>query len=221
MKEFLSLPRHRQWIWILGGGTVREEDPFVRKRNNTRKMAFQSSICEGRSIASVQDKNDATECKRARDELRLIQQELSPNRLEVWTDGSLTKEDGKTGYGYRIRGFVRGKPTLLQSKSGGLGKGTINQAELTDLQRALQWLLLNYSGNLDREVHIFIDSNYTYKSATCDATRIKRTNFFAIEEILNLGHRLRKTGLKPVIHHCQSHIERVCLQARRYSRAQK
>ena len=168
---------------------------------------FGSSIHKGRSVAPVQDKSDANECKQARDELRLIQHELCSDRLEIWTDGSLTIEDGMSGYGYRIRSFENGKPTLLRSESGGLGSCTINQAELTALQRALQWVLLHYTKKRDRQVHIFTDSKYTYRSETCDATGITRKNFFAIEEILNFGHRLRRTGLPATIHYCPSHIE--------------
>jgi ribonuclease HI len=138
----------------------------------------------------------------------MIQLELCPNRLEIWTDGSLTREDGMSGYAFRIRGFENGLPSLIKSESGGLGSGTINQAELTALQKALQWTVHEYMGQRDRQIHIFTDSKYTLTSATCDATKIPSTNFFAIEEILNLGHRLRKIGMKPSIHFCPSHIER-------------
>ena len=63
-KELATLPLHRHWVWILGAGTIREEEPDPA--NNNRINRQHAGINAGKSVTAVKDKNDENECLNAR-----------------------------------------------------------------------------------------------------------------------------------------------------------
>ena len=58
-KELATLPLYRHWVWILGAGTIREEDPDPA--NNNRVIRQLAGISAGKSVTAVKDKNDENE----------------------------------------------------------------------------------------------------------------------------------------------------------------
>ena len=115
-------------------------------------------------------------------------------------------DDLTTGYGARIIYHSRGNERVLHEISKGLGNATINEAELTAVYKALNWLLHENNEPIP-PVHIFTDSKYTYNASTSVA--IRRTNFHLVQEIQNQGHRLhcRYKIPRPHMHYIPSHIE--------------
>ena len=90
--------------------------------------------------------------------------------------------------------------------SSGLGDASINDAELTAVHVALNWLLHKHKGPLV-PIHIFTDSKYTYNASTSPLSR--RKNFHLIQEIQNLGYRIGDLNnmTRPLMHFVPSHIE--------------
>ena len=76
----------------------------------------------------------------AYDEYLNIISDFEPEHIRVYTDGSHSRTEQKTGYGVRIIKHSRGREAVLLGKSVGLGDASINDAELTAVYDALSWL---------------------------------------------------------------------------------
>ena len=192
-------------MWILGAGTVREEDPDPA--NNNRIPKIHAGIATGENVTPVQDKTDENECLDAYFEYLNIINELEPEHIRIYTDGSHCPKESRTGYGIRIVHHYNGHEKVIHERSVGLGRATINEAELTSVHDALHWLIHENNKVPHVPIHIFTDSKYTYNAST--TASIRRTNFHLVQEIQNYGHRLRKLFNipRPSMHFVPSHIE--------------
>ena len=205
-QELSAIPLHRQWVWILGAGTVREEVPDPISNNRIHRM--HAGITAGKNVPPVKDKSDENECLDAFYKYLDILSELEREHIRIYTDGSHCPQTNKTGYGIRIVLHSLGRERVVHEVSRGLGEATINEAELAAVHEALHWLTLQDEDVVPRvPVHIFTDSKYTYNSAT--SVSVRRKNFHWIQEIQNFGHRLKKDYDIPFpdMHFVPSHIE--------------
>ena len=57
---------------------------------------------ERKVTTQFRDKNDGTLCLKVYHEYMQIPSELDPNHVSVYTDGSRSQEDKRSGYGIRI-----------------------------------------------------------------------------------------------------------------------
>ena len=101
----------------------------------------------------------------AYDEYLSIISEFEPEHIRVYTDGSHSQSEQKTGYGIRIIEHSQGREAVLLQMSAGLGDASINDAELTSVHVALNWLLHKHRGPLV-PIHIFTDNTYAFKAST-------------------------------------------------------
>ena len=202
--EYSTVPEHRRWIWTLGGGTIREPRPNPLSNNKILKAS--AGILTGRTVTPVKDKTDQILCMDAYDEYLSIISEFEPEHIRVYTDGSHSRTEERTGYGIRIIKYSRGREAVLLQESSGLGGATINDAELTAVHVALNWLLHKHKGPLV-PIHIFTDSKYTFNASTSIISR--RKNFHLTQEIQNLGYRIGDLNnmTRPLMHFVPSHIE--------------
>ena len=202
--EYNTLPEHRRWIWILGGGTIRESDPNPVRNN--RILPARAGIIPGKIVTPVRDKTNEDLCTNAYNEYLEIISGFEHEHIRVYTDGSHSPTEDTTGYGIRIIGHSRGSETVLMQRSEGLGNASINEAELTAVHEALNWLIHKYKRPLGT-VHIFTDSKYAFNAST--SVVFRRKNFHLIQEIRNLGHRIGDLDntSRPVMHYVPSHIE--------------
>ena len=204
--ELSALPPDRQWIWILGAGTIREEGPDPLSNNRIHRL--HAGITAGKSVTPVQDKSNEDECLNAYYEYPDILSELEPVHIRVYTDGSHCPETKKTGYGIRIVFHSGGRETVIHEVSDGLGESTINVAELAVVYEAVKWLIQRIESDIPHvPVHIFTDSKYTFNAST--SMSIRRKNFHWVQEIQNFGHRLSSINNMPYpcMHYIPSHIE--------------
>ena len=148
--ELSTLPTHRQWIWMLGAGTIREENPDPINNNRIRRL--EAGIQAGRSVSPVQDKKDESQCLDAYNEYLEILSELEPEHIRIYTDGSHCPETRATGYGMRIVHHSDGSERVIHEVSKGLGQATINEAELEAVHEGLYWLI-HENRNLCRVYH--------------------------------------------------------------------
>ena len=95
---------------------------------------------------------------------------------------------------------------MLLQKSEGLGDASINDAELTAVYDALNWLFHKCESSL-APIHIFTDRTYTFNASTTLFPR--RKSIHLIQEIRNLGYRIGdlKHMTRPLMHFVPSHIE--------------
>ena len=84
----------------------------------------------------------------AYDEYLSIISEFEPEHIRVYTDGSHSRTEERTGYGIRIIKCSRGREAVLLQESSGLGDASINDGELTAVHVALNWLLHKHKGPL-------------------------------------------------------------------------
>ena len=139
----------------------------------------------------MKDKNDENECLNAYYEYLTIVQELEPEHIRIYTDGSHCPRSCKTGYGIRVIHHSNGHEKVIHEVSRGLGEATINEAELASVHEALHWLIHEDDKIIPHvPIHVFTDSKYTYNAST--TATIHRANFYLIQEIQNFGHRIRK-----------------------------
>ena len=181
-EELSALPPHRRWVWILGAGTVREERPDPI--NNNRIHPLHAGISAGKNVTPVKDKNDENECLDAHYEYLNILNELEPEHIRIYTDGSHCPETKRTGYEIKIVSHSIGHERVIHEVSKGLGESTINEAELAAVYEALKWLIRQSESDVPYvPVHIFTDSKYTYNA--CTSVSIRRKNFHWVQEIQN------------------------------------
>ena len=90
--------------------------------------------------------------------------------------------------------------------SAGLGDASINDAELTAVHVALNWLLHKHRGPLV-PIHIFTDSTYTFNAST--SLLSSRKNFHLTQEINSLGYRIGDLNnmTRPLMYFVPSHNE--------------
>ena len=167
---------------------------------------METGIVIGKSVKPVKDKTNEDLCLDAYFEYLNIIEELEPDHIRIYTDGSHNPDDLSTGYGARIIYRSQGREKVIHELSSGLGNATINEAELTAIHKALDWLLHDNQNQVP-PVHIFTDSKYAYNA--CTNKELRQTNFHLLQEIQNMGHRIKSqfNTPRPCIHYMPSHTE--------------
>lgn len=107
-------------MWILGAGKTREEEPDPTQNN--RVLRQNAGVSAGKSITPVKDKRDENECLDAYYEYLNIVNELEPEHIRIYTDGSHCPRTRKTVYGIRIVLYSFGREKVIHEASKGLGE---------------------------------------------------------------------------------------------------
>ena len=161
-RELNALPDSRKWIWILAGGTIRDQmpDPI----GNHRITSYKPPIIPGESVKPVKNKRDTNQCMDAYCEYREIVSNLERQHIRIYTDGSTSTQDQTSGFGVRIIFSHTGIETKLLDYERGLGNASISQAELTAVHTAMRWYV--FENQYHYPVLIFTDSKYTYDAVS-------------------------------------------------------
>ena len=204
-EEYLSVTYEQRISWILSGGTTREPSPDPVDNHRIRGVVC--PILRGRSVTPVKDKHNPDECLDAYEEYLEIVSSLPQKHIRIYTDGSHSPHDGKTGYGVRIIEREYKNSQIIYSAAIGLGSETINVSELTAIEHALRWLYSTYDNLKPYPIHIFTDSKYALNA--CCSSQIRRTNFHIIQEIHNYSYKFKYfyRSCQVSIHYVPSHIE--------------
>ena len=152
--ELYSLPDSRKWIWILAGGTIRDQTPDPT--GNHRIPTYKPPIIPGESVKPVKNKCDTNQCMDAYCAYREIISKFERQHIRIYTDGSTSTKDQTSGFGVRIIFSHTGIETKLLDYESGLGNASISQAELTAVHTALRWYV--FESQYHYPVHIFTDS---------------------------------------------------------------
>lgn len=204
LQEFQNIEESQKCTWILAGGTCREQNPYPIRQN--RISPAKSPVLRGDNVGAVPNKNDPLECLRAYNEYRQILAGLEPNHIRVYTDGSYSDTENKTGYGISIILKEGNERRIIRKESKSLGKASVQQAELRAVRDALFWIL--HEKTLHRKnlpIHVFTDSKYTFHAST--TAELRRKHFYLNQEVHNFAHRLKSAGLRVIMHWLPSHIE--------------
>lgn len=127
----------------------------------------------------------------------------SKGGVEIYTDGSLIRRDGKIYCGYGV--YI---PSMKIKKGYKLRKNpTINRAELSAIIKAIKL------STKDKPLHIFTDSKYSILIGTTTGNRYRENNYkIAGKDVLNKDlikklHKVRR-GHEIYYHHVRSHTKK-------------
>jgi len=178
LSEFEILPEHSKWIWILAGGIIRSTKQLDTNRNKI--IPTRSPLKQGKCVNPVKDKDDPGQCLEAYYEYQAILHSLEKQHIRVYTDGSRSTKTGLAGFGFQILFQDDKKTYKINWHDEGIGKASIQHAELSAIRESLRWLGDDYAGPV-RNIHIFTDSKYAYNTTT--SSNLRRTHYYLIQEI--------------------------------------
>ena len=202
-EEFCSLDFEDRWLWILGGGFLKNISTLTS--DSYRREKSTCPFKEGPSVTQGIDKDNPQHCLDAYLEFKNIESHLPEDCFSVFTDGSVKEK--RSGSGTAIY-FNRKLVHEIFAPTENL---TISYAELFAV-----YTCLHYFKNQDKHnnnklqkrnsltpVHIFTDSLFT-QNVLCGIIKSKK-HFYLIEEINNLANNLPNFSFE--IHWIPSHIE--------------
>jgi len=157
-EDMLLLKRAQRWLWILGGGFIKN---ILPRSNRYEMLPEENPFQAGERGKPGIDKDNPMHCLEAYHEFKHIESHLPRDCLKVFTDGSA--KDNRAGSGAAI--YLRDR--VIHEIISPVGDLSVAYAELFAIYSTLRYLHKERPANRRKRktpVHIFTDSKYAQET---------------------------------------------------------